>query len=177
MSFRENHTQSCTLLKLMHDNSFPKIAEVDEDLRDNSSKLKPGTLLWLLRPCQDEVTGKDALRAATFDASTVEFPLVLEDMLMVFHRQYHEVAKRMNQSLGPSMDVGTLAKLTLPGFPVFAVSSDDQDREEERILIHHERETVRGYLAKGQSGWLVIPTEFQGIFTPVTSFNNVSTIL
>ena len=175
MSTSNNPEESLTLLELLEvARSFPAFVEVDQDLRNVNSvnKLKPGTLLWLLRRCQDEASGKDAVRAATVDASTVEFPLVLEDAIMVFHRKYYEVAKRMNQSFGPTIDIGTLANLALPECPVFAVSGDDQDRQESRILIHG-KQRIQGYLARGQNVWLVIPGEFPGTFFKKTCVSNI----
>ena len=148
---------------------FPLIAEVVEDSRILSStssqkKFQNGDLLWLLRYCQDEDTGKRAVRVCRFDAPNHLFPVVIDGSLKVCNRDYADVRNQLADMKGPLMDISELANFAKdPERPVFAVTSDDYANKKERILIHGKEKT-KGYLAKGKRGHLLIPVSFGGPF-------------
>ena len=158
---------------------FPMIVEVDKDIRNlpcstssgrsiattDRPKLQSGVMLWILRYCRDEDTGRKAVRVCRVDAWHVEFPLVLSEPLMLYPRSYANIAHILGTSKAPKMDLSDLAKLLhdTPEEPVFAVTGDEQERKGERILIHASKK-VRGYLAKGRKRQLVIPVDFKGMF-------------
>ena len=178
--------ESVTLEDLLQYTYFPIIAEVDQDTRVISSKhtkLEKGDLLWLIRYCQDEDTGKRAVRVCRFDSPNVEFPVVVGNTLKVFRRNYADIRHELSGMKGPLMNISELAKLVEKdpyrkdtGYdrPVFAVSNDDQENGNDRMLIH-SKEKSKGYLAKGSKGnYLMIPNSFSRTFAETKTSTPVS---
>ncbi|XP_072025209.1 uncharacterized protein [Amphiura filiformis] len=157
---------------LKHENTFPLLVEVHQDLRADTKPLKSGSLLWLLRYGQDEATDKQAVRVVLSDAPSMEFPLPLDDAITVYHREYHEVANRLGDILGPSMDVSFLASIASFEYPVFVVCNEEQEKRGERLLIHG-KEKMQGYLVKGEDCMLVIPDDYRGTFKEYSSPSDI----